>query len=346
MKDTKQIRKILYVGKSNIALVVMNAINDNKNILFADQVKIDASANLQGKISELLTNAANFLGFNIKDVEMVFDDSQITRYSFYNQEFVDCNCEEDIAKEIFKKAKIDNYFVNEINFLGVNYDDIDKVAIVNCDVCASDYITYKKYLNLLKDCNLKVTNSTNLYKLLKGNKEQIELTIKIDGQQAIACEYYGSKLNNVKTIDLNINEIKDHINQKFGITNDKIDNVLAIANQLATTGDIDSDVVNNYYLKTKTYNKVKAADIVALYKDEIRNQIGNYIDYRNFQSIEVVSNDAINALDGFVFYENDQIGLERLSMDKLISLTNIDINKNEITQFSFENKISNIHLLA
>ena len=61
MKDTKQIRKILYVGKSNIALVVMNAIDDNKNILFADQVKIDASANLQGKISELLTNAANFL---------------------------------------------------------------------------------------------------------------------------------------------------------------------------------------------------------------------------------------------------------------------------------------------
>lgn len=343
MRDTKQIRKILYVSTNNIALVVMN---DNKNILFASQVTIDESANLQGKISELLTNAANFLGFNIKDVEMIFDDSQITRYSFYNAEFVDCNCEEDIAKEIFKKAKIDNYFVNEINFLGINYDEVDKVAKVNCDVCASNYITYKKYINLLKDCNLKVTNSTNLYKLLKGNREEIELTIKIAGQKVVICEYYGSKLNNVKAIDLNINEIKEHISQKFDIAIDKIDNVLAIANQLSTTGDLNVEVINNYYLKTKTYNKVKAADIIALYKDEVRVQIGNYIDYRNFQSIEVVSDDAINCLDGFVFFEAEQIGLDGLSIDKLLSLTNIDINKNEITQFSFENKINNIHLLA
>ncbi|MCQ3907992.1 MAG: hypothetical protein MJ219_04820 [Mycoplasmoidaceae bacterium] len=346
MKDNKKIRKVIFIGKSNIALVIFNEIDGHKNILFANQVSIDADANLQGKISELLTLAANFLGFNIKDVEMVFDDEQITRYSFYNAEFVDCNSEEDIAKEIFKKAKIDNYFVNEINFLGINYDEIDKVAKVNCDICASDYITYKKYIKILKDCGLTITNSTNLYKLLKGNRDEIELTIKINGNHIIACEYYGNKLNNVKSIELNMDEIKSHISEKFNISFDKIDNVLSIANQLSATKDVDVEIVNNYYLKTKTYNKVKAADIIALYKGEIRTQINNYIDCRNFQSVLVVSDQTINALDEFQFYMDEQIGLETISLDKLISLSNIDMNQNQITQFSFENKISHINLLV
>lgn len=346
MRDTKQTRKLLYIGKSNIALIVLGTINDTRNILFADQVAIDENANLQGKVSELLTNAANFLGFNIKDVEMIFDDPQVIHINYQNAEFVDCVCEEDIAKEIFKKAKIDNYFVNEINFLSIQYDEIDKTAKVNCNVCASDYITYKKYVNLLKACNLVVTNSTNLYKLLKGNKEQIELTLKIDGQQAIACEYYGSRLNDVKIINLNLNAIKEHINQKFNISFEKIDQVLAIANQLASTDDVNNEIVSNYYLKTKSFANVNANDIISLYKDEVRNQINESVDYRNFQNIIVVSKDTINALEGFGFFENDQIGLERLSTDKLISLNNIDINKDEISQFSFENKINRINLAA
>ena len=346
MKDTKQIRKLIYIGKNDIALIVLNTINESKNILFADQVAIDNNTNLQGKVSELLTNAANFLGFNIKDVEMIFDDPQVIHCNYQNAEFVDCACEEDISKEIFKKAKIDNYFVNEINFQSVQYDEIDKVAKVNCNVCASDYITYKKYVNLLKACNLVVTNSTNLYKLLKSNKEQIELTIKIDGQQAIACEYYGQRLNNINVINLDLNAIKEHTNQKFNISFEKIDQVLAIANQLAETDDVDNQIVNNYYMKTKSFTNVKASDIIALYKDEVRSQINECVDYRNFQNVMVVSKDKINCLEGFAFFENDQIGLERLSLDKLISLNNIDTNKDEITQFSFENKINNVNLLA
>ncbi|XQP55624.1 MAG: hypothetical protein ACOQNY_02345 [Mycoplasmoidaceae bacterium] len=345
MKDNKKIRKILYVGKKDIALVVLYNNETERNILFANQISIDP-ANLQANISQLLTCAANFLGFNIKDVEMIFNDEQITRYSFYNAEFVDCDTEEDIAKEIFKKAKIDNYFVNEINFLGINYDEIDKVAKVNCEVCASDYITYKKYTKAVLDCNVVITNSTNMYKLLKANKEEIELSIKIDGNEAIACEYYGSKLNNVKVINLNLEEIKEHISQRFAISLDKIDSVLTIANQLAAGGNLDADIINNYYLKTKTYNKVRAADIVALYKDEIRTQISTFVDFRNFQHLQVISDDAINALDGFEFATNNEIGLDNISLAKVICLANIDKNKDEITQFSFENKIKAINLLA
>lgn len=343
MRDNKKIRKVLYVSKSNIALVVMQ--DEDKNILFANQVAIEED-NLQVKVSELLTNAANFLGFNIKDVEMIFDDSQITKYSFQDEEFVDCNCEEDIAKEIFKKAKIDNYFVNEINFIGIVYDDIDKVARVNCQICASDYITYKKYLNAVKACNVVVTNSTNLYKLLKTNKDEIELTLKINDREAIACEYYGNKLNDVKTIVINLEEIKQHLVDKFHISFEKIDDILAIANELAITNDLDATVVNNYDLKTKSYNNVKANEIISLYRDEVKTQINNYVDYRNFHNVRVVSDYAINQIDEFGFAFNNEIGLEGLSIDKIVCLSNIDMNKEEITQFSFENKIKTIDLLA
>lgn len=77
MKDSKQIRKVLFVSKSIVALIVMENVENENNILFADQVNVNID-NLQAKTSELLTNAANFLGFNIKDVQMIFDDNQVT----------------------------------------------------------------------------------------------------------------------------------------------------------------------------------------------------------------------------------------------------------------------------
>ncbi len=345
MKDTKQLRKILFMSKTDVALVVLETQEDSQNILFADQTNID-SANIQTKILNLLTNAANFLGFVIKDVEIIFDDPEITRYSYVNQEFVDCNNEEEISKEIFKKAKIDNYFVNEINFLGIKYDEIERVARVNCQVCASSYITYRTYIKAAKDCNLNIINSTNLYKLLKTNKDEIELSLKIENNQAIACEYYGNKLNNVKVINLNMEDIKQHLSDKFNVKLDKIEAAISVANNVVESDNPEISVINNYDLKTKTFNSVKASEFIALYRDEIRTQINGYVDYRDFHNMKVISSQIINAIDDFDFANNDIIGLDTLSPDKIICLTNLDMNNDEITQFSFENQIKTFDLLA
>lgn len=345
MKDSKQIRKVLFLSKSNIALIVLNNVDGYNNILFASQVDIEFD-NLKVKINELITNAANFLGFNIKDVDVVFDECEVTRYGFTNQEFVDCNCEEDIAKEIFKKAKIDNYFVNEINFFGINYDEIDKVARVNCQICASNYITYKKYIQTVKSCNLVVNSSTNLYKLLKANKADVELTIKIDGNKAIACEYYGSKLNNVKVIDLKLNDIYQHLADKFNINIKKVADVVAVANNIIGNDDQNIVIANNYDLMTKTYNNIKLNEFVDLYRDEIRTRINNFVDYREFRNIQIISEQEINAIDGFEYVTCDDIGFDNISTDKLVCLSNLDLNKEEINQFSFESKIKTMNLLS
>lgn len=345
MKDSKQIKKILFMSQTDVALVVLQTQEEGFNILFADQVKID-STKVQTKILDLLTNAANFLGFVIRNMEIIFDDPEITRYSYTNQEFVDCNNEEEIAKEIFKKAKIDNYFVNEINFMGIRYDDIERIAHVNCQICASSYITYKTYINAVKDCNLIITNSTNLYKLLKTNKDEVELSLKIEKNKAIACEYYGSKLNNVKIVDLNIEDVKQHLSDKFNVRLDKTEAAIAVANNIIGNDNLDVNVINNYDLKTKTFNGVKVSDFVALYRDEIRTQINKYVDYRDFHNVKVISSQAINSIDGFDFATNDIIGLDSISPDKIICLNNLNMNSEEITQFRFENQINSIDLLA
>ncbi|MCQ2748099.1 MAG: hypothetical protein MJ223_02465 [Mycoplasmoidaceae bacterium] len=119
-----------------------------------------------------------------------------------NQEFAACSDEHDITKEIFKIAKINNKFVNEINFLGVVYDDATQSATINANICASDYITYKRFINEVKKCNIKITSSHNIYTLLKQNKEQIELVLNINDNVVAACHYYGGKLSKVNAIDL------------------------------------------------------------------------------------------------------------------------------------------------
>lgn len=338
MKDSKRIKKMLYLSKNNIALIVNETIDGTSNILFASQVDVNEN-NMQFKILELLTNAANFLGFNIKDVDVIFDDPQITKYGYTNQEFIDCCCEEDIAKEIFKKAKIDNYFVNEINFIGIVYDDIEKIAKVNCQVCASNYITYMKYIAAVKSCNVIINNTTNIYKLQKSNKNEIELSLNIDGSKIIACEYYGKKLNNIMAINLNMDDVRQHIADKFNISVNKVDDVLKLANVLSSDNNNEINIVNNYDLETKTFINVKIKDLLALYHDEIRTQIGNYIDFRNFQTIQVISQQYINMIDGFDFITNTDPCLQCISLDKIITLANITENKTEINQFSFENKL-------
>lgn len=345
MKDTNLIRKILFVSKSDVALVVLETQDDTNEVLFADQASITVDT-FKAKTTDLLTNAANFLGFNIKEVELIFDDSEITRYSYVNQEFVDCATEEEIAKEIFKKAKIDNYFVNEINFLGIQYDEIERVARVNCQICASSYITYKTYIRAVKECNLAIVNSTNLYKLLKTNKDEVELTIKIEGNKAIACEYYGNKLNNVKTVELKMEDVKQHLSDKFNIKLDRVESAIDVANNLVDEESAEVGVVNNYDMKTKTFNLVKACDFIALYRDEIRTQINACVDYRDFHNVRVVSSQIINAISDFDFATNDIIGLDTISPDKIICLTNLDNNPDEITQFTFENQIHSTDLLA
>lgn len=340
MKDSKQIRKVLFVNKSNIALVVMNNVDNDNNILFASQVNVD-NADIQVKISDLLTNAANFLGFNIKDLQLIFADDQISRLQYTNEEFYDCTCEEDIAKEIFKRAKVKNYFVNEINFMGVKYDEYNKIATVNAQVCSSSYITYKEYVNAVRKCNVVITKSTNIYKLIKGNKEQIELTLDFADDKVVACEYYGNKLHNVSNIELNLPEIKQHLADRYNISLNKVEDVLKVANQLAAGNELDANVVNNYDLKTKSYINVKVNDVLALYRDEVKNQINNFVDFRNFQSIRVISKDAINNLEDCDIAINNEIGFDNVALDKIVCLANVDSNQ-ELDQFSFENKLSGL----
>lgn len=343
MKDSKQIRKMLFVSKSNVALIVMKNVENENNILFADQVNMNID-NLQAKTSELLTNAANFLGFNIKNVQMIFDDNQVTNWQMTNQEFAACSDEHDITKEIFKIAKINNKFVNEINFLGVVYDDATQSATINANICASDYITYKRFINEVKKCNIKITSSHNIYTLLKQNKEQIELVLNINDNVVAACHYYGGKLSKVNAIDLDWSRIENAISQTLEIKPNRINEALKVANELLINNNLDITISNNYDLKSKAFKNIKLGDLLRVYRNEIKQQINNKIDFSHFQNVSVIANNQINQIPDFDFVASD-LGFTNLPIEKLICLANINLDK-DMNQFAFESKLQAMELGA
>lgn len=340
MKDSKQIRKIVFISNSYVALVLFNKFEDENNILFANQLSATPT-DLRVKLNSLLTDAANFTGFNIKDVEVVFDDTEIAKISYADQEFVDCNNEEDITKEIYKKARIDNYYVNEINWSKIEYDEIDKKAIVNCEVCASNYTTYMQFVKTVNSCNLMVTNSTNLYTLLNSNKCNSELVLNIVNGQIYCSKYFDNKLSNIVKLDCSYATIKHKLAQRFNCDINKVNSMAALANSINNVDDYDINLSLTYNVKARSISTIKNKEFVAAYQEELFNQINDIVTLGNYKKIRIISSSALDKLANTDFItSNDVIGLETISPDKIISLNNIDKNNNILTHFNFENNIS------
>lgn len=336
MKNTKTIRKILFLSNNNIALVVFNTFNNKMNVLYANQVNVNPDS-LQPKVNELLTNAANFLNFNIKDVEVVYEDDKLTKETYTNKEFADCYNKEDIAKEIYKKATINNRYVNDIHFSEIQYDDYDKKAIVSCDVCSNDYLTYKKYIKVVEQCNVAVTNTSNVYALLNSNSDADELVLNIKENKVVACKYHNKSLYDLVSFDLNNQIINKTLAKQFNIHTDRVEELKVLANNL-----IDSDFRNvnigiNYNFITKNLDSIKVNEFISAYHQVLKNEINKFINLSFFSSIKICSNTEINYFTSRK--EQAGIGLSIISTDKVAALRNIFSQEKKLSHFSFENSI-------
>jgi len=340
MKNTQDIRKIIFISNNYVALVIFNKFENENNILFANQVKA-TNTDLRVKLNNLLTTAANFVNFNIKDAEVVFDDSNISKLSYIDQDFVDCTNLEDITKEIYKKARIDNYFVNEINWSKVEYDEIDKKAIVNCSLSVSNYTTYMQFIKTVNSCNVTVTNSTNLYCLLNANKVNSELVLNIVNGQILAAKYFDGKLSTITKLDCSYSSIKNKLAQRFNCNIDKVNSMAALADSINNTDDYDINLSLTFNVKTREVSTISNKDFIAAYQEELFNQINEKISFNDYKKVRIISNSNLDKLANVDFIVKDQlIGLETISADKIVCLDNIDRNINVLTHFNFENNIA------
>lgn len=340
MKNSQSIRKILFVSKANIALIVLANIANKNNILFAKQVDLNG-AELKVKINDLLTHAANFLGFNIKEVEIIFNDPEIQTIEINNFICHDCNNETEVTHEFYKASRPQNYYVNEVSFKNIKYDDIEQVAIANGSAVVSNYLTFKTYINAAKACNLNVLNSTNLYTLLNNKAASSEVVLNFFNNKLFVSEYALSKLTRVEEFDLAKSEIYLNLANKFNTNEQSIIQMLNICNNIEATNEAETIVKLNYDIVHKCFNSINAGQLISAYQEEVNFVISKKFNLNQYSEVSVIANESINKLaNAKVVKLDNAIGLEDIDGCKLLALAKIDTNRKENSHFKFESSIS------
>ncbi|MCQ2748100.1 MAG: hypothetical protein MJ223_02470 [Mycoplasmoidaceae bacterium] len=124
----------------------------------------------------------------------------------------------------------------------------------------------------------------------------------------------------------------------------RINEALKVANELLINNNLDITISNNYDLKSKAFKNIKLGDLLRVYRNEIKQQINNKIDFSHFQNVSVIANNQINQIPDFDFVASD-LGFTNLPIEKLICLANINLDK-DMNQFAFESKLQAMELGA
>lgn len=341
MKNSSSINKLIFISNNNVALVVFDVVNGRNNILFAEQVETDI-VNLKVRLSELLTNAANFLGFNIKDAKVIFSDDDLTNISYYNQTFALCTNKDDVIKEIYKKAKIDNYYVNDIVFDYIIFNEIDRTAKATYKICANNYVTYKRLINIVKQCNIVITDAANIFTMLNKSKKGKELVIDFVGDKNVACQYLDGKLLACHNLDINFNNIKLALALKYDLTIAQIDQILSVAKIITLADNDEINLAVKFDVANKELIEIKAKNFINDWQEQLYNQIFKNEDFIDYTNVSVISKYRINALGNFEIYQSHQMGLENISLDLVASLANLDKLSKHVNHYSFENKVNKV----
>lgn len=338
MEDSRTLNKVIFINNTSVALVVSNIVDDKINILFASQYE-STPDNLKVKLTQLLTDGANFLGFNIKSANVIFNDTELSMINYYNQVFADCSTVDDVKNEIYKKAKIDNYYVNDIVFDSIKFDEAEFTCKASYKICACNYTTYKGLISIVKQCNVSIKNTANTYTLLNRRNVGKEMSIDLVDGKNVVCQYLDGKLVSCQCLDINFNDLKLAIGLKYDLSIEQVDQALKLAN-LVSNNDQDTNVVMNLDFLNGSINFVKAKDFVNEWRNQLYNQIFKQIGWSDYTNVNIISQNKIDAIGNFDFYKNTIVGLENISLDNAVCLNNLDKLSNKDKHYSFETKIS------
>ena len=117
MLNFNEINNLLFIDEDKIYLFVYNLINNSPNLLFVKSEDFNETT-FKTKLLKILTVAGNFLGFNIKCVNVVINDSHIIIKNTLNQKY-DGNTSKNKIEEILSSVngpQLNNLFLNKIIF--------------------------------------------------------------------------------------------------------------------------------------------------------------------------------------------------------------------------------------
>jgi len=324
-------KNIIFLSNSKIALVVLNKACNRTNVLYANEIKVNLG-NIQAQISSLLTDAANFLGFNIKNVDLVFEDFDIS-INHINKSFNRCASKEEVIKQIYKEAGYVNKFVNNTIFANDNVDPANGNII--CKTLITDYEVYSGFKEMIKHCNVKLDNVLNLATLLNSKNDELVVTIKND--KVYACQYLNDKLVNCVNAEVNFDAIVEKIAKQFNTTKDNVDHLVKLTKILVKNDNYNFNVAWNYDLKNKSLSSINAQEFVKAWRNELVNEITKTVLLNDVKNTVVLANELNNFNSTNI--QNDIFGLDGLSDEFVLAINNVDKFANFETQSKYDSQI-------
>jgi len=326
-------KNIIFLSNSKIALVVLNKACNRTNILYANEIKVNLG-NIQAQISNLFTDAANFLGFNIKNVDLVFEDFDIS-INHINKSFNRCTSKEEVIKQIYKEAGYVNKFVNNTIFANDNVDPSKDNVI--CKTLITDYEVYSGFKEMIKHCNVKLDNVLNLATLLNSKNDELVILIKND--KTYVCRYLNDKLVNCFNAQVNFDAIVEKMAIKFNTTKENIKHLVKLTNVLVKNDNYDFNVSWNYDLTNKSLSSINTKDFVIAWRSELVNEIKKTVLLNDVKNTKVLANELNNFNSTNI--ENEIFGLDSLSDEFVLAINNVDKFANFETQSKYDSQIEN-----
>jgi len=328
----KNLKNIVFLSNKKIALVVLSQFNAKNNILFANELKVN-NGNIHGKLSTLLTDAANFLGSNIKAVDVVFEDFDI-KVDLVNKVYKNTSSKDEAIKQIYKDAKVNNKYVNNL-IVGSCIAENNRTSVI-AKTLVSNYSVYEGFKQLVKDCNVAILNCVNIATLLNQNNEELIVSIKND--KATACLYTDDTLSNCIDLNIDFNSIVNKLANKYACSAESILAQANIASVIASNKNENFNLSWNYDLRNKSLTYVNAAEFTKIWQEELVNQIKSNVLLNNWKSVKVLADKAINNFN-FTKVDHDIVGLDVLSDDVVLAIANLDKLPSIESQSKYDSKI-------
>ena len=216
---------ILFIDSKQLLFIVFKIIENKIVVLFNFAQQIVPS-NFYQQVMKLFTKATFFLNEVIDEINVIFDEPNISIINFKNAKINNCHSLEEIKKAIIVSLNNENCYVNGVNIKNL----VNNGNNANCDYTAfiTKYQKYKYYIDAIKRCHVKIAYASNIYNLLYNQNAAREAFVKIIDKKIIIGKYENGKLIDIKTTIFDIDCLHHKIAKFFKLSIDKIKMMLTL----------------------------------------------------------------------------------------------------------------------
>ena len=251
--------KILFINSDHLTFIVFKIIENKIIVLFNFSQQIDLS-NFGQQVMNLLKKATSFLNEIIDEINVIFDEPNISQINFANAKISNCHSLEEAKEAIIVSLNNENCYVNEIAIKNL----VNNNGNINCDYTAfiTKYEKYKYYIETIKQCHIKIACVSNIYNLLFIQNTTHETFVKITDKQIIIGKYENGKLIDIKTTFFDIDYLHTKIAKFFKLSTNKIKTMLALLDKTIVNVNEDIKIATNFISPTPTLNFIRASTLL------------------------------------------------------------------------------------